>query len=164
MFKKLVLTSAMFASASVFAQAHANVMDPKVEIQQSLSNFADVWNKTHDAKQMSEFWTTDGDLINPFGVWGNSRDGVMKVFEMEQTGPLKESAQKFEVEKVRSLSAELAFVDAKSFMTVREGKKKKDMFHHVALLMSKKDEKWLIVAARPYLFAPSMPSKGHKKH
>ena len=155
MFKKLILVASLFTSFYIFA-------DPKIEIQQTLDNFANVWN-THDAKKMSEFWAPDGDLINPWGKWADGREGVLKLFEGEQKGAFKNSTQKFVVEKVRLIGPITAFVDANSFMKLIEGKREKDMSHHLSLLMAKKEGKWWVLAARPYMYAPAKKSSNKEE-
>lgn len=171
MFKSLLLASVVFTGMSALANevkqapiAANTAMDPKVEVQKFLDDFANTWN-THDVAKMAAFWAQDGDLINPFGKWGVDRKGVEEVFTFEQNGPLKGSTQKFVVEKIRSLSPDILFVDANSMMTVPKKDKMKDMHHHVSFVLAKKEGKFSIVAARPYMFQkPKKQDRENKQH
>jgi uncharacterized protein (TIGR02246 family) len=129
--------------------------------QKRLDQFAEAWGK-HDAKAMSQFWTKDGDIINPMGrqAWGQAE--IEKLFNDEHTTFMKESTFTVKVDHVRMLKGDLAWVDATVTLT---GMKKPDgtaaepMPHHLSLVMTKKGKEWLSLSARPYVFVQAPPAQ-----
>lgn len=148
MLKKIGIVSLLLVSLSLSA---AN--DDK-DVRGILDGFTAAWNK-HDTAQMASFWADNGDLINPVGKWGMGKAGVEKVFSMEhdaKKGAMRKSTIKFDVDNVNWVTPDVAFVDSNCTITgmiVPKGQHRGNTFH-VIMLMSKKDGKVAITAARPY--------------
>ena len=149
MINKLIFCVLCLGWTTVFA---TNGDDASV--RKLLDNFITQWNK-HDVKEMANFWTEDGDLINPWGRWGTNKAGVLKIFteDLGEKGKLSKSTMKYKVDKIRFVGPDMAFVDTTNTISGVENSDNKtetSMEHHVVWLLAKKNSDWHVVSARPY--------------
>lgn len=122
------------------------------EISQLISQFAEKWNQ-HNPQEMANFWSEDGDLLNPWGIWAKGRNEVEQIFIQEQTGSMKNSHMQQTIQDIRMLAPNVAWVDGNAHITgviTHEGQSKTFDFHVVFLLV-KQNNQWRIKAGRPYL-------------
>jgi uncharacterized protein (TIGR02246 family) len=150
MLKKLLIVSLLLGASNLFA---GDMGGDEAGIRTLFDGFTAAWGK-HDINQMASFWADDGDLINPQGKWGEGQAGVVKVFTGEQNGPLKKSTITFSIDKIRSISSDMAFVDGgcKVVGSVdKKGKKMPPMDFRIVTLAQKKDDQWQFVSVRPYM-------------
>ncbi len=126
-------------------------------VRGSITFFSEAWNNTHNPKTMASYWTEDADLINPWGKRAKNRQEIEQLFSYEQTGPLKESVIQQNIEKVRFLTPNIAWVDSNIRLTfpTPNPENKLPLDHHVVFLVVKRNGKWLIASARPYAFMNS---------
>ena len=74
--KRVFILTALALLASVPILASPAI---EAEIKARADEFAAAWNK-HDTKAMADMWSTDGDLINPYGRVAKGRAEVEKLF------------------------------------------------------------------------------------
>lgn len=125
-------------------------------IKKTFAEVSDAWN-AGDAKGVASHFTTDSSLINPMGVEGKGRDGVLKVVEAEFEGPMKGTQQTFDDFSVRFYPMpNIALVDCTATVT---GMKKPDgtdadpaKFHLFAIVVNRTGKKWEALLVRPYAF------------
>lgn len=164
---KGLLTAAllMLLTTSAIA-ADANQAPGKQEqaITSTAESFFDAWNQ-HDVGTMVTFWSDDATLINPMGRLAQGRAGIEALLSEEQTTVFKASTAKVvDLKVTRSLGPNMAFCDGE--MTVDgaqgpDGSAMPQMKMHLALIMERKGDRWMIAEARPYAFgqAPSPPAR-----
>lgn len=83
-------------------------MTPTIEtaVRNLAANFTGAWNR-HDAKAMSEFFSEDGDLINPAGRVANGRREIEALFADEHSRNFKTSQMNQTVSSIRVLTPDL---------------------------------------------------------
>ena len=134
-------------------------MSTEQELRSRLAEFADAWNK-HDTAHLGSFWSMNGDLINPFGRKAEGRAQVEQLFRDEHAGFMSLTSYRVLGSWLRELRSDLAVLDWDaeiSGMRSPQGDKLPAFKHHVAAVMERRDDKWWVVAARPYAFA-ELPS------
>jgi uncharacterized protein (TIGR02246 family) len=154
-FVLLMVVVSVAASASV-----------ESEVKARGEEFAAAWNR-HDAKTMARLWAPEGDLINPFGRFAKGRGPIEKLFQDDQSGPMKTSHYRNVASSVRTLTPDLAIADFDVEIT---GMKAPDntalptLKPHVTSLFKKESGKWWILTARAFNYtpAPAPPAKGKK--
>lgn len=155
----LMAVVALMVSANGYA---AKTSSDEGAIRELANNFTTAWNK-HDPKALAGFWADDGSAINPVGrqAWGKAE--IEKLFSDEHTTNMKATTATMNVDKVRFLKPDVAFVDVSmeiTGMTDPAGKTMPVSKLHVALVQVKKAKKWWFVDARPYAFLPPPPREG----
>lgn len=131
-------------------------------IKRLVRDFSKSWGR-HDATQMANSWAGDGDLIDPSGSEARGKNEIESLLARQHGGELKGSKISFEVESLRFLSENHAFVDAKAVISgLKIGNKKHpNVSHHVAFVAQKIGSGWKFLSVRPYAFAGDMaPSLG----
>ena len=126
--------------------------------------FTAAWNKD-DAAGMAALWSTEGDLINPWGRVAKGRAAVETLFKDEHAGMMKGSHYEQKIAGVRILGGGgVAVVDWDLVITnakAPDGSIQPPMPHHLLLVMQKdKSGTWMIESARPYVFSPAPDAKG----
>lgn len=144
-FLLFIVSGLLFVSAA----PNSSSSTTESEISQFVDLFVKKWNE-HDPKELNELWAENGDLMNPAGEWEKGKANVLKILLREQRGPLRESQMKQEITNIRVLSPTLAWVDAKVELKVPGVPEGLD--HHIVYLLEKQNNKWRILAARPYQF------------
>lgn len=136
----------------IFAASCERTNPDKEIFQDTVAQFSSAWNN-HDSKAMADFWATDGTLLSP---WTNSvysgRDEIEKYFVREQIDGMKDSQIKLDIEKVRFIDSDTAFVDANLTISGMKiaGENAVPFRNHGVFLFVKRDGKWKILEARPY--------------
>src|SRR6185295_11278564 len=110
---RLSLICAVLLSVS---PAFADKAKDESGARKMFDDFSAAWAK-HDAKTMTTFWTDDASLINPFGRTAKGTAEIEKLFQDEQTGPLKNSTVKFDVTDMIAVSADTMFFDGNVDLT-----------------------------------------------
>jgi uncharacterized protein (TIGR02246 family) len=125
-------------------------------VERSVGEFVAAWNK-HDPKAMAAKWAEDGDLITPWGQLCRGREQVLECFTQEQRGAMGTSTNEMTLASVRWIADNVVVVDAECTITGRRdivGRVMPAFKPHVVLVMSKIDDGWQVLAARPYEFSP----------
>lgn len=151
-------------SVTVFVATNAIAVESKeareAELRARLDAFAAAWNN-HDAKEMSEIWAADGDLINPFGRMAHGRAEIEKLFQDEHSGALKHSTFKITNSSIRFLESEIAVVDSDAEITGivnPDGTPGPTMNPHLTAVMKKSAGKWWMISGRAFSYLrPSSP-------
>ncbi|MCO5043798.1 MAG: SgcJ/EcaC family oxidoreductase [Kiritimatiellae bacterium] len=127
-------------------------------IKNVVHEFAEGWNM-HNPSAMADAWVTDGDVIIPVGRVAKGHAEIVELFTDEQTGPFKHSTIRLDVSGIRWIGAHHAFVDVSGHVTGVEfgPNQPKEFDNHLVLLMAEHENKWKIIAARPYSFIQPPP-------
>ena len=105
---------------------------------------------------MASVWHDDGDLIDPWGRVAKGRQQVQSLFRDDQSGPMKTSTHQIKISSARLASPDLAILDCEGTLTGmrdQSGKELPPYKHHVLLVVSKREDDWKILCARPYAFS-----------
>jgi uncharacterized protein (TIGR02246 family) len=138
---------------------------PADEVNAVLKSLGDAFNRG-DAKAAAALFSEDSDVISPFGMPGKGRAGAEKVIAADIAGPLKGTTNTFTAENVRQLAPNLLLVDAtheSQGMIGPDGKKMTGKLHLTLVMVRGKDKKWMISAARPYMFMPQPPQTSARR-
>lgn len=129
---------------------------PADDVTTMLKALSDAFNKG-DAKAVAAHFTEDADLINMTGTRAEGKANIEKAVSSDMMTALKgATTHKITAENTRELAPNVWFVDATheaQNMMMPDGKIGTGKVH-VSFVMTKKDGKMQIVAARPYLFVP----------
>lgn len=139
----------LFLSGLLFISATSS-STLESEINQFIDLFVKRWNQ-HNAKELSELWAENGDLINPSGEWEKGKSNVIKILSKEHQSLLSKSQMKQEVTNIVVLGPSMVWVDAKVKISL-PGVPEADLDHHIVYLLEKQNNQWRILAARPYQF------------
>ena len=107
-----VVCAALAAAGSVRAETDAkpaNAADEKA-VARIATDWADAWNR-HDAAGLAKVFSERGDMINPKGDVAKGHQQVLKLFQDEQAGQLKQSKMALTCEPARFFDANVAGVD-----------------------------------------------------
>lgn len=144
--------------ATIFAnESEPAFNDPKA-IAELIQNFDKAWN-SHIPKEIAGFWTSEGDLMTPYGRWIMGRNQIEKHFEMEKGTRIGRSNIQQSVDINRFLSPDLAMVDATVRVSVPgdpKGQNAQFLLQHGIYILTKEDGKWKIQSARLYQFQPQV--------
>jgi uncharacterized protein (TIGR02246 family) len=159
--KTITILLLMFLAAPAFAADGSKEMKLNSAIRDTFTSFFDSWNK-HDVKGMVTHWAGNASLINPMGRQAKGKDEITALMTDEQSTIFKQSTAKLVSIDAKWIGDGFAWYDAE--MTVdnaigQDGAAMPQMKIHVAGLMKKKGGKWLVYAARPYVFLPPPPKK-----
>jgi len=150
----LVLLAVLGASGSALAKGGSAGMTLE-QLQKNVGDkVADCMNKADEAC-FGALWADDGKLINPAGVVGDGKAGVLKVFHDDWDTFAKGTTSTVKMESFMQVKPDVIFADATHHMVGAHGPDGKEMgpmdFHLVLLLVKKKGQ-WLAQEARPYAF------------
>jgi uncharacterized protein (TIGR02246 family) len=160
---KRVLTAAlltMLTTSAIAADANKGPAKPDQAIARTAEAFFGAWNR-HDVEAMVTFWADNATLINPMGRLAHGKADIEKLLTDEQTTVFKGSTAKVvELKVTRSLGSNLAFCDGE--MTVDgaqgpDGSAVPQMKIHLAVIMERKGDRWMLAEARPYSFVQPPP-------
>lgn len=167
--KKIISTLVVFAAAYIAIATYSNML-PKIAFAKSAQaqeqaneerairelNAAveAAWNK-HDAPAMDQAFVEDCDLVNVFGEWISGHDKLVKIHTTLFAGPLRDSYQRMNVEKVRFVRPDVAVVHVRHHNTDRDGKVLAgDEGAMGTVVFAKERGKWWIIAAQNTVVRP----------
>jgi uncharacterized protein (TIGR02246 family) len=119
-----------------------------------LGRVEETWSK-NDGSALADLFTADGSLINPFGERADGRDAIAAMYSDYFAGMLAGTSTSFKLETVRPVGDGHAFVDAEQTIISPEGGAL--LVVHLAALLRRESDDWLIADGRPYTPAP-MPA------
>jgi len=112
------------------------------------ADWSDAWNR-HDAEGMASLFSERGDLINPIGDVAKGRPQILKLFQGEHSGRLKQSKMALTCEPARFFDANVASVDCDSALEGLAGPESPPMLHgHVTAVVIRDGERWSIASFR----------------
>jgi uncharacterized protein (TIGR02246 family) len=112
------------------------------------------WNK-HDAPAMDQAFVEDCDLVNVFGEWISGHDKLVKTHTALFAGPLRESYQRMNVEKLRFVRPDVAVIHVRHHNSDRDGKVLPgDEGAMGTVVLAKERGKWWIIAAQNTIVRP----------
>jgi uncharacterized protein (TIGR02246 family) len=167
--KKTTFTLTVFAAAIVAIATYSRVL-PKIAFAESpqVKDQANeerairelnaaveaAWNK-HDAPVMDQAFVEDCDLVNVFGEWISGHDKLVKIHTALFAGPLRDSYQRMNVEKVRFVRPDVAVVHVRHHNTDRDGKVLAgDEGAMGTVVFAKERGKWWIIAGQNTIVRP----------
>jgi len=111
-------------------------------------DWTDAWNR-HDAEGMANLFSVRGDMINPMGDVAKGRPQILKLFQGEHAGRLKQSKMALTCEPARFFDANVAAVDCDSALEGIAGPEAPAMLHgHVTAVVLRDGDRWSIVSFR----------------
>lgn len=148
-------TLVLFLFLALVSSVSFAALSNEEQIRKRIDEFAAAWNK-HDPTEMAYLWSADGDLINPFGQKASGLLQLQRLFQTEQSGPLKQSTFTVGRTSVRFLEPGLALLDADVEITgiANPDGTTGTIKPHVTNLMRKSGGQWWIVSSRAFLFPP----------
>lgn len=111
--KRLVLVPVLLVVTAVWSHGQSAAAGDERAIRQTLAMFYEGWN-AHDADMMVSAYADDVDHINVFGEWHTGKATMRDELATIHKGPLRHSAKRHVVEKIRWLTAEVAVVQVSS--------------------------------------------------
>jgi uncharacterized protein (TIGR02246 family) len=112
------------------------------------------WNK-HDAPAMDQVWAEDCDLVNVFGEWISGHDKLVKTHTALFAGPLRDSYQRMDVEKVRFVRPDVAVMHVRHHNADRDGRVLAgDDGAMGTVVLAKEQGKWWVIAAQNTIVRP----------
>lgn len=159
--KRFGLMTALFLALLPLANAEAHeghVHDKsrsqdQAAIRKLARGFSNAWGR-HDVNAMANAWTSDGDVINPAGKEARGNGEIRDLLAAEHGGDFRGTKMSVEVDSIRFIANDLAFVDCTNVLKgLKIGKKKHpDFKHHLAFVAKHTAAGWKILSARPYAF------------
>jgi uncharacterized protein (TIGR02246 family) len=128
----------------------------EAEIRKLYARYTEAWNR-HDPKAMAEFWTIDGDYMEPDGRHAKGRADVEKLFTQEQQTVFKKSTLALTIETVWFVTENVAMVDGKydlSGVVDQEGKQLPVRTGHLTAILLREDGTWRVAAGRAMIPVP----------
>ena len=167
--EKAIFTLVVFAAAWIAVATYSRML-PKIVFAKSAqakdqaneerairelnSAVEAAWNK-HDAPLMDQAFVNDCDLVNVFGEWISGHDKLVKIHTALFAGPLRDSYQRMNVEKVRFVRPDVAVVHVRHHNTDRDGKVLTgDEGAMGTVVFAKEQGKWWIIAAQNTIGRP----------
>ena len=152
-------------------------MDETKNVRARLDAFVAAWNR-NDWEEMASLWSSDGDLINPFGRKAAGHAAVRAMFRIEHSNPEEAGVTTLPItgdmpdpatvsmmrntrytivrHSIRFLKEDVAVVDwdAQIFgIKTLAGALTPPFDHHMTLIMTRQDDAWLMLAGRPHAYA-----------
>lgn len=146
------------ASKSAPPAVAAGTVDAAIRaaIDSRAQEFVAAWNK-HDPKAMAAIWTTDCDLVNPFGMKARGRAEIEKLFEAEQGGVMKTTHYTINSESLLKIPGGAVVADMDSVidgMTDPTGKALPPFTHHVTMIYVREAGHWRPTVVRAFQLLP----------
>ena len=116
-----------------------------------LDRFAETW-ASNDGGALSELFTEDGSLVNPFGQRADGRAAVARMYREYFAGLLAGTTTSISLESIRPTGDGHAFAVAEQTITASAGEVL--MVVHLAALLRHDGDDWHFVDSRPYAPAP----------
>lgn len=126
--------------------------DQEKQIRTVIEDHYTFWNK-HDPAKMAELYAFDGDLRTIFNERANNRKEVEKIFADEQNTKMKDAQIKYEIQSIKMIKPNIAFIDVESDIKgieTLDQKKYMPIHHHVVYVLVLRDGKWQILIGRPF--------------
>ncbi len=152
---------------SVSTQTSGSTQHGPATVEPSLTAtmraFEEAFNR-QDAEEVAAYWDPEGTLIGPTGLSGIGRNGVESVYASDLETFLRGTRSKFEIQRVRKLGPDLAFLDLQHTIS---GARLPDgstgtMTLHLAAVARRAGERWCWLDTRPYAFLPApSPTSTH---
>ena len=164
--KKILVLVALLAIVGVAGAWQPGQGNSSAEeaVKARIAAFGAAWNKS-DAEAMAQFWSPDGDLINPFGRVAKGRPAVMALLKDEHAMTFKGSKFSEKVNSVRTIGdGTIALTDSEVTITGghnQDGTDMAPMVLHCSIVMQQASSgAWMYESARPYAFmTPPAPMK-----
>lgn len=118
--KRFVLVPTLLVVTAVWSNGQQAPAGEEQAIRQALAAFYEGWN-AHNADMMVSVYADDVDHINVFGEWQMGKARMRDELAAIHEGPLRNSAKRHVVEKVRWLTPEIAVVQVSSIDPKDEG-------------------------------------------
>jgi uncharacterized protein (TIGR02246 family) len=152
--RKSICYLAFSLSVLFFSPGFAQSFPPNQEeqIRAIIDDHYTFWNQ-HDSKKMAELYASDGDLLTIFNEWGKNKKEIEKIYADEQNTKMKNAHIEHEIQSIRMIKPNIAFVDVESNivgMETLDKKKYMPLHHHVVFLLVDRDNKWQILVGRPF--------------
>jgi uncharacterized protein (TIGR02246 family) len=110
---RLVLVPLLLAVTAVWSHGQSSAAGEERAIRRTLATFYEGWN-AHNGDMMVSAYADDVDHINVFGEWHTGKAAMRDELATIHKGPLRNSAKRHVVEKIRWLTAEIAVVQVSS--------------------------------------------------
>ena len=110
---RILLVTVLLAVTVVGGHGQSVSADEERAIRQTIATFYEGWN-AHDADMMVSAYADDVDHIDVFGEWQMGKARMRNELATIHKGPLRNSAKRHVVEKIRWLTAEIAVVQVSS--------------------------------------------------
>lgn len=126
------------------------------EIRKLYAQYTAAWNR-HDPSAMAEFWTIDGDYMEPDGRHAKGRAEVEKLFTQEHQSVFKDSTLSLTIETVWFITQDVAMVDGKYDLSgVRdlEGQQLPTRKGHLTAILLREDDTWRVASGRAMIPVP----------
>jgi uncharacterized protein (TIGR02246 family) len=120
------------------------------EIEGLLGDFSAAWDAS-DGEALAGLYVEDGCLIDPFGNEARGRSAIARAFGALFEGPLGATTTRFDIENIRPVESEHAFVDGRQVARDRDGNPAIEV--HVAMLTRRTADGWRFVDGRPHVVA-----------
>lgn len=152
---KLFLITALFFVLNVFAQ------NAEQTVSRMLSEQETAWNK-NDMKAFCKDFTDDSVLINFLGMYWEGKENILAEFAKINDCCIKPSSVKFELIKVKEISADVMVAYAKETITAKEDytvpgkivKKGTVDVKMMTLILVKENNAWKFKSGQLTLLAP----------
>jgi uncharacterized protein (TIGR02246 family) len=154
-----VVCAALAAAGAVRAEAEARTATAADEkaVSKIATDWTDAWNR-HDAAALAGAFSEHGDMINPMGDVAKGHDQVLKLFQREQAGKLKESKMALTCEPTRFFGADVAEVDCDFALEgVTEPHAPALLRGHLTNVVVRDGARWSIVSLRAMVPRPMGP-------
>jgi uncharacterized protein (TIGR02246 family) len=148
-------------AALLLFSASSAIAAPKDEdaIKTQVAGFIAAFNKG-DPKATVAYFADDATLVNPAGIKGTGTAEIQKVMEGDMTTILKGATMEMKVVGFRPAGKDAAWVELEHTVNGAKGPDGKlmNVVFHVPCLFVKKNGKWLVAEARPYMYLPPPPA------
>jgi uncharacterized protein (TIGR02246 family) len=149
---------AVSGAARAEPDTKSNAADEKA-VGKIASDWTEAWNR-HDAAAMAGVFADRGDLINPMGKVAKGHDEILKLFQTEQAGRLKQSKMALTCEPTRFFSASVAQVDCDYTLAGLDEPNAPGILHgHVTDVVVKDGQRWSIISSRAMVPRPDPAAK-----
>ena len=128
-------------------------------LESAIRKFTEAFNR-QDVKAVVSCWAEDGTLITPTGEIGKGRSGVETAYRHDTETILAGTTSKFELQSVRRLGDDLAFLDLDHELRharMPDGSRG-TMNVHIVMLAKRSGRGWQRLDARPSRLLPQPPA------
>jgi uncharacterized protein (TIGR02246 family) len=124
------------------------------QLKSTFDSFSDAW-RTNDGAAVASFFAEDGAIISPFGQRAEGRTAIAAMYSEHFGGMLRGTSTTFNLSSVRPIEGNHAFADGEQTIHGPDGQV--ILAVHVTALLRREEDRWRVIEARPYAFAP-MPA------
>jgi len=129
------------------------------DCQQRIDEMTEAFNR-HDGRAVSEFYTDDGDLIDPWGKLSRGKRDIQSYWSRSFSGQLKNATHTATVRHIDQVGSDVIVVDCEgqvSGLVDSSGNELPERDLTLTLTMVHRNGKWLVAAARAFFYS-SQPS------